>query len=1147
MVKWLLNYVAKQSSRNPIETIVFCLIIASFTYASIFRSLIESDFFKLKEIDFVQVISYPNSNEFVFLSKPDSISQASRIRLSQLLVKTQLDEPVISILPHQSIVSSNLESFVKLQELVEKEIYVSDGTNKLYYNDDLCYKFPGDSLCFSLTSPILGINVTKPFCHFSSFVPSTDVNCDDSAVILNYVLNADGPYLAYADSWVNNVANLHAGKFASSGTRSSVPAKKGSFAWFAFAICSLFFKVQELIQQADTIDILVIFTGYMLMTFTFGSLFVNMQKIGSRLILAICVLSNGFFAFMSAFLTIKLFGVTVNPILLSEAIPFLIITVGFEKPFALTKAVLTASSPSTPQIEESRSATIPFNVRDNVMVGVTEEGPKIIRDYFIEIIVLFIGAASGVAGLQEFCFLAGFILLYDCLFLFTFYTATLTLKLELKRIRKAEKTVEKDELKSSPANLGQNILMTLHDNSVDAKKYDNPMISRVKLLIIIGFLIMHVMNLCTTLHTDDEVSSALQIAKTEVYDNPTTLPILDAILSQHQSSLKASLPLIIDVASPIIFRVQNDVIGSQTFIQTFYKIFDTILNYWSLYVQDSVLSTLFFIGLIFSIILNCYLLNTHNQTKSNDETSDVVSASPTLNTTSREIPNKTFDSQNNDLKIEPRPPIECLDIPKPLASSDPTVMSDEDVLLLVIGGKISQYNLEKILKDNERAVKIRRAFISHTSSTKTLKNSALPVEGYDYSKVMGVCCENVIGYIPIPIGVAGPLKIDGESFHIPMATTEGCLVASTSRGCKAINGGGGAKTVVTQDLMARGPCVEFPNIIQAEKAKNWLEYDGNDIIKQAFNSTSRFARLKKLKVTVVGKLLFIRFSTTTGDAMGMNMISKGCEKALEVMNEHFPDMQIISISGNYCTDKKPAAINWIEGRGKSVISEAIIPGDVVQKVLKTSVEALVKLNISKNLVGSAIAGSIGGFNAHAANIVTAMFIATGQDPAQNVESSNCITLMEAIDNPVTNTKDLHISCTMPSIEVGTIGGGTTLGPQGAVLEMLGVKGPHPTIPGDNAKKLARIICASVMAGELSLCAALAAGHLVKSHMIHNRAAVKHEKLQHVHISHHAHSHSNSHAISNTTTIPSVINGIENSGIESVCDSKISTPGSCLNS
>ncbi|CAG8623602.1 64_t:CDS:2, partial [Racocetra fulgida] len=1003
-------------------------------------------FFK-QEVDLVQIISYPNTNEFVFLSKRDSISQASRIRLNQVIIKNHLDEPDTSILPHQqsSIIQKNFESLARLQELAEKEIYVSDGTNKLYYNDDLCYKFPGDSLCFSLTSPAREINVTRPFCQPSSFGPLTDVNCD---VILNYILNADGPYLAYTDAWVDNIIDLRVGQFASTGKRPYASAKKGSFPWFAFAITAL-----------------------------------------------------------------------------------------------------TATPPS--QIEEIRSATIPFK---NVMTGITEEGPKIIRDYFIEIIVLFIGAVSGVTGLQEFCFLAAFILLYDCLFLFTFYTAALALKLELKRIRKVlstEKTAERDELPSSPTKL---IFMPLQDNSAeteDAKKFDNPMISRA-----------------------------------DSYYNPTTIPILDVILSQHRSSPKASLPLIVDVASPIIFRADpSDVIGSQTFITAFYKIFDTILNYWSLYVRDSVLSPLIFIGLIFSIVLNGYLLNTYNQSKTNEKTSDVVASSSTSNIISRDAPTEKSVSHNNDLKLDPspksldndlklvpspstecvnipksldndlkldpKPPIECVNIPKSLDNdlkispkpptesvdisksldlSDPITMSDEDILLFINNGKIPPYNLEKLLKNNERAVKIRRAFISRTSITKTLESSVLPLEGYDYSKVMGACCENVIGYMPIPLGVAGPLKIDGELFHIPMATTEGCLVASTSRGCKAINGGGGAKTVVTQDLMARGPCVEFPNIIQAGKAKNWLENDGNDIIKQAFNSTSRYARLKKLKVTVAGKLLFIRFSTTTGDAMGMNMISKGCEEALRVMNEHFPDMQIISVSGNYCTDKKPAAINWIEGRGKSVIAETIIPGDIVKKVLKTSVEALVKLNISKNLVGSAIAGSIGGFNAHAANIVTAMYIATGQDPAQNVESSNCITLMEAIDNPVTNTKDLHLTCTMPSIEVGTIGGGTILGPQSAVLEMLGVKGPHPTNPGENAKKLARIICASVMAGELSLCAALAAGHLVKSHMTHNRVG-----------------HSNSHVISNRTTIPPVNNCIKNSGIENVSDSNIPIPGSCLNS
>jgi hydroxymethylglutaryl-CoA reductase (NADPH) len=326
--------------------------------------------------------------------------------------------------------------------------------------------------------------------------------------------------------------------------------------------------------------------------------------------------------------------------------------------------------------------------------------------------------------------------------------------------------------------------------------------------------------------------------------------------------------------------------------------------------------------------------------------------------------------------------------------------------------------------------------------------------------------------------------IDGESIHIPMATTEGCLVASAARGCKAINAGGGATTVLTADGMTRGPCVEFPNITQAAECKKWVEEHGRQEVMDAFNSTSRFARLRKLKVTLAGKLVFIRFSTTTGDAMGMNMISKGSEKALACIGERFPDMQIISLSGNYCTDKKPAAINWIDGRGKSVVSEAIIPGEVVEKTLKTTVAALVELNISKNLVGSAMAGSVGGFNAHAANILTAVYIATGQDPAQNVESSNCITLMKAVNNGA----DLHISCTMPSVEVGTIGGGTILPPQQSMLDMLGVRGPHPEEPGKNAQRLARIICASVMAGELSLCAALAAGHLVRAHMAHNRAA-----------------------------------------------------------
>ena len=336
-------------------------------------------------------------------------------------------------------------------------------------------------------------------------------------------------------------------------------------------------------------------------------------------------------------------------------------------------------------------------------------------------------------------------------------------------------------------------------------------------------------------------------------------------------------------------------------------------------------------------------------------------------------------------------------------------LNDHELNDLTVRGKIPGYALEKALENPDvmtrlasltRAVKIRRTLVSRTPATaensSLLEVSKLPYRDYNYENVHGACCENVIGYMPLPVGVAGPMVIDGKSYYLPMATTEGVLVASTNRGCKAINAAGGAITVLTGDGMTRGPCVGFQTLSRAGAAKLWLDSeDGQYTMKRAFNSTSRFARLQSMKTALAGTYLYIRFKTTTGDAMGMNMISKGVECALAVMKEEsgFEDMSIISVSGNYCTDKKPAAINWIDGRGKSVVAEAIIPGDVVRSVLKSDVNALVELNTSKNLIGSAMAGSIGGFNAHAANIVTAIFLATGQDPAQNVESSNCITVM----------------------------------------------------------------------------------------------------------------------------------------------------------
>nr|AEM42971.1 HMG-CoA reductase [Siraitia grosvenorii] len=417
-----------------------------------------------------------------------------------------------------------------------------------------------------------------------------------------------------------------------------------------------------------------------------------------------------------------------------------------------------------------------------------------------------------------------------------------------------------------------------------------------------------------------------------------------------------------------------------------------------------------------------------------------------------------------------------------LADSTPLPEEDEEIVKMVVNGSIPSYSLESKLGDPKRAASIRRVALQRMTGRSI---HGLPFEGFDYESILGQCCEMPVGYVQIPVGIAGPLLLDGFEYSVPMATTEGCLVASTNRGCKAIYVSGGATSTLLKDGMTRAPVLRFGSAKRAAELKFFLEDPNNfDTLAVVFNRSSRFARLQSIRCSIAGKNLYGRFCCSTGDAMGMNMVSKGVQNVLDFLQHDFSDMEVIGISGNFCADKKPAAVNWVEGRGKSVVCEAIIKGDVVRKVLKTNVEALVELNMLKNLAGSAMAGALGGFNAHASNIVTAVYIATGQDPAQNVESSHCITMMEAVNDG----KDLHVSVTMPSIEVGTVGGGTQLASQSACLNLLGVKGANRDSAGSNARLLATIVAGSVLAGELSLMSALAAGQLVKSHMKYNRSS-----------------------------------------------------------
>lgn len=450
------------------------------------------------------------------------------------------------------------------------------------------------------------------------------------------------------------------------------------------------------------------------------------------------------------------------------------------------------------------------------------------------------------------------------------------------------------------------------------------------------------------------------------------------------------------------------------------------------------------------------------------------------------------DTRSAPCAAAPPPPsvVDCPSKPKEEAAAFES--SDEEIIKSVVAGTTPSYALESKLGDCYRATAIRREALQRMTG-KSL--DGLPLDGFDYESILGQCCEMPVGYVQIPVGIAGPLLLDGKEYSVPMATTEGCLVASTNRGCKAIYVSGGASSFVLRDAMTRAPIVRFASAKRAAQLKFFMEDPLNfETLSLIFNRSSRFGRLQNIKCAIAGKNLYMRFSCSTGDAMGMNMVSKGVQNVLDFLKNDcdYPDMDVIGISGNFCSDKKPAAVNWIEGRGKSVVCEVIIKEEVVKKVLKTDVASLVELNMLKNLTGSAMAGALGGFNAHASNIVSAIYIATGQDPAQNIESSHCITMMEAVNQG----KDLHVSVTMPCIEVGTVGGGTQLASQSACLNLLGVKGASKESAGSNARLLATIVAASVLAGELSLMSAIAAGQLVNSHMKYNRSNKDVSRLDH---------------------------------------------------
>jgi hydroxymethylglutaryl-CoA reductase (NADPH) len=407
----------------------------------------------------------------------------------------------------------------------------------------------------------------------------------------------------------------------------------------------------------------------------------------------------------------------------------------------------------------------------------------------------------------------------------------------------------------------------------------------------------------------------------------------------------------------------------------------------------------------------------------------------------------------------------------------------EEILAKLERGEVSLSKLEEVLGNANLAVLARRRFLERKLN---ISLSGIASTILDFEELYGYNIENAIGAIQIPVGIVGPLRVNGDyakgDFYVPLATTEGALVASVNRGAKAVTASGGAYVKVLKDGMTRAPLIWTPSVVEAVRFVEWVKAN-MEVLRGKVSEVTRHGRLLDLQPFIVGNLVWLRFIYSTGDAMGMNMATIASDRICSYIEQSYDgEARCISLSGNMCVDKKPAIINRLLGRGKYVVAEALIPASVAESVLKARIDLIHYINQAKNLLGSGVAGSVS-FNAHYANIIAAIFIATGQDVAQVVESSMGFTWTELRGD------SLYISVTLPSLEVGTVGGGTRLRTQREALSIMGVAGGGDP-PGVNALKFAEIVAATVLAGELNLLAALASGHLARAHEKLGRGKVR---------------------------------------------------------
>ncbi len=335
--------------------------------------------------------------------------------------------------------------------------------------------------------------------------------------------------------------------------------------------------------------------------------------------------------------------------------------------------------------------------------------------------------------------------------------------------------------------------------------------------------------------------------------------------------------------------------------------------------------------------------------------------------------------------------------------------------------------------------------------------------------------ENPVGVAQMPLGVAGPLKVLGEhaqgTFYVPLATTEGALVRSYERGMAAITRAGGAEARVWIDRNRVSPIFHLSSVGAARDFAREVEKHAGEIRRRA-ELTTRHGRLEQISCLPVGRKVIVDLGFSTADAQGMNMIVKAAEAACEWMVEHL-DAERYQIFSGYNSEKRVSGALLRGGKGKKVTAGVRLPADLVRTLFRATSEEMVDM-WQHTVLGHLTAGAVG-YNGHYANGLTALFIATGQDVANVVNSSVGVTHFELEDDGA-----LFASVTLASLSVATVGGGTGIGTHRECLELMGCAG------AGNARKLAEIVAATLLAGELSMGAAIASGEFVAAHETYGR-------------------------------------------------------------